>query len=539
LAARLGVPFSDSDDVIVAVARKSIPEIFAAEGEAVFRKLEAEVIATELQQFAGVLALGGGAVMTPETQANLATYVEAGGEVVYLDMNAQVVLERIAGGGRPLLEGPDCVERWQALASARQYTYRKVATIQLDTTALDLDEVVEALSVQLAGRVAQLPGRVAQLPRRVAQLPSQGAELTRVTVNLAEPYEVVIGRGAVRELPAMLRPGVNKVLAIYPEPLKNLARPTIDVLQEAGYVVIEQQVPDAEAQKTAAVLELCWQTAGLNAITRSDAVVGIGGGATTDLAGFVAASWLRGIQVVHVSTTLLGMVDAAVGGKTGINTSEGKNLVGAFHQPAGVICDLAALETLSARDFSAGLAEVIKCGFIADPQILELVAANSARLHPWPGWEAAADVWAVVAELVERAVRVKAEVTAEDPTEKGKREFLNYGHTLGHAIELAEHYQWRHGEAVAVGMVFAAELAQQQGLLSVVERDRHRSLLKAVGLPTKYHGATLAELLPAMQRDKKARGATMRFVVLDGIGAPTRLIGPTISELEAAFAEIS
>ncbi|MCL1801158.1 MAG: 3-dehydroquinate synthase, partial [Promicromonosporaceae bacterium] len=190
-------------------------------------------------------------------------------------------------------------------------------------------------------------------------------------------------------------------------------------------------------------------------------------------------------------------------------------------------------------DFTAGLAEVIKYGFIADPVILDLVAAHAAELSPWRGAETDAATWEVVAELVARSVRVKAEIAGDDPLEHGRREFLNYGHTLGHAIELAENYQWRHGEAVAVGMVFAAELAHLAGNLPGAERDRHRELLAAVGLPTGYRGASLEDLLPAMHRDKKARGAKLRFITLDGIAQPTRLEAPTEAQLTVAFSRLS
>jgi 3-dehydroquinate synthase len=302
---------------------------------------------------------------------------------------------------------------------------------------------------------------------------------------------------------------------------------------------VEQIVPDGEAQKTSEVAAECWATAGKAAITRSDAIVAVGGGATTDLGGFIAATWLRGIAVVQVATTLLAMVDAAVGGKTGINTAEGKNLVGAFHQPAAVFCDLEFLETLPARDFTAGLGEVVKYGLISDKEILGLIENNAAELNPWKGAQTDAKTWQVVEELVRRAVAVKAEVTSGDPTEKGVREFLNYGHTLGHAIEHGEHFTWRHGEAVAVGMVFAAELAALAGLLTAAEVARHRALLTAVGLPVRYSKKTLADLLPAMGRDKKTRGNRMRFIVLDGIGNPTRLVAPDQDSLEKAFQNIA
>jgi 3-dehydroquinate synthase len=235
--------------------------------------------------------------------------------------------------------------------------------------------------------------------------------------------------------------------------------------------------------------------------------------------------------VVHVPTTLLAMVDAAVGGKTGINTAQGKNLVGAFHEPAGVLCDLDALETLPRADVVAGLAEVVKAGFIVDPVILDLVESDPAGATRWDGPH--------TRELVERAITVKAEVVAQDLTESWLREILNYGHTLGHAIEQAEGYRRRHGEAVAIGMVFAAELALRSGHLGADDVARHRAVLSSVGLPTSYPGGSFDGLLAVMRRDKKSRGALLRFVVLEGIGHPVRLEGPDEALLREAFEAIS
>jgi 3-dehydroquinate synthase len=238
----------------------------------------------------------------------------------------------------------------------------------------------------------------------------------------------------------------------------------------------------------------------------------------TDLAGFVAACWLRGVRWVPVATSLLGMVDAAVGGKTGVNTAAGKNLVGAFHPPVGVLCDLSTLDELPPVDLVAGLAEVVKCGFIADPAILNLIEADPAAATDPTG--------PVLPELVERSVRVKARVVGEDLTESGLREILNYGHTLAHAIEKVEGYRWRHGHAVSVGLVFAAGLGERSGRLDPATAGRHRSVLASLGLPVSYPGG-FDELLAAMRVDKKARGAKLRFVVLDGLARPSILDGPT------------
>ncbi|KAJ1684327.1 hypothetical protein LUZ63_020620 [Rhynchospora breviuscula] len=305
-----------------------------------------------------------------------------------------------------------------------------------------------------------------------------------------------------------------------------------------GLEVLPLELPDGEAAKTADVAVRAWEALGAAGFTRSDAVVTLGGGATTDMGGFVAATWLRGVRVVHVPTTVLGMVDAAVGGKTGMNTGAGKNLVGAFHEPAGVLCDLALLDTLPRAELVSGLAEVVKCGFIADPSILDLVEAEpAAALDP---------ASPVLRELVERAVRVKAEVVSGDLRETGGdgsghpgREALNYGHTLAHAIERSTGYAVRHGEAVAIGMVFVAELARLAGRLDDATAARHARTLDLVGLPTRWQGAPFDELLALMRVDKKSRGSLLRFVVLDALARPSILAGPDEHLLREAYAALA
>jgi 3-dehydroquinate synthase len=225
------------------------------------------------------------------------------------------------------------------------------------------------------------------------------------------------------------------------------------------------------------------------------------------------------------------MVDAAVGGKTGINTAAGKNLVGAFHEPSAVLADLAALETLPRPDLVAGMAEVVKAGFIADPAILDLVEAEPAAATDPAG--------PVLPELVCRAIRVKADVVAADLRESHLREILNYGHTLGHAIERREDYRWRHGDAVSVGLVFAAELARAAGRLDGATADRHRAVLASLGLPVTYLPGVLDELIESMRGDKKARGGRLRFVVLDGLARPGRLEDPDRALLDRAYAAVT
>ncbi len=325
---------------------------------------------------------------------------------------------------------------------------------------------------------------------------------TVLHVGGASPYDVVVGHGLADRLPGILGPGVQRVALLYAGELGALADPIVDVLVQ-HYEVLALGLPDGERAKTAAVAADCWEALGEAGLTRSDAVVTVGGGATTDLGGFVAATWLRGVRVVHVPTTVLGMVDAAVGGKTGINTGAGKNLVGSFHEPAGVLCDLELLRTLPRAELVSGLGEVVKCGFIADPAILDLVeTTDPASLD--------ADS-PVLRELVERAIRVKIDVVVADLKETGGadghpgREVLNYGHTLAHAIERTSDYSVRHGEAVAIGCVYVAELSARAGTLAPDVVERHRATLRRVGLPVSYPGASFEELHELLTNG--ARGA--------------------------------
>jgi 3-dehydroquinate synthase len=361
-----------------------------------------------------------------------------------------------------------------------------------------------------------------------------------LSVGGASPYDVVVGTGLLGELPGMLGEGVRRVAVIHPRALAATGEAIREDLAAQGYDAHGIEIPDGEEAKLAPVASFCWQVLGQTGFTRSDAVVTVGGGSTTDMGGFVAATWLRGVKVVHMPTTLLAMVDAAVGGKTGMNTTEGKNLVGAFHEPAGVLCDLATLESLPRNELVSGLAEVVKCGFIADPAILDLVERDPAAAVT-PGSS-------VLRELIERAIRVKADVVGGDLRETAGtsaagghpgREVLNYGHTLGHAIEKAERYSFRHGAAVAIGMTYVAELARLAGRLDDATADRHRSVLELVGLPTSYRGADWGTLHEAMKVDKKTRGDNLRFVVLEGLARPAILTAPDPSLLVAAFAEIT
>jgi len=353
-----------------------------------------------------------------------------------------------------------------------------------------------------------------------------------VTIEVAvdPPYPVLIGTGVLDRLEDLLG-ARNKVVVLHQPALTGTAEIIRKRLSAKGIDAHRIELPDAEAGKDLPVVGFIWEVLGRIGVDRRDAVVSLGGGAATDVAGFAAATWLRGVDIVHGPTTLLAMVDAAIGGKTGINTDAGKNLVGAFHQPAAVLVDLELLATLPPNELVAGMAEVVKAGFIADPVILDLIEADpQAALDP---------AGPVLPELVRRSIQVKADVVAADEKESGLREILNYGHTLGHAIERRERYRWRHGAAVSVGLVFAAELGRLAGRLDDAVVRRHRDILTALGLPVSYDPDALPELLKYMAGDKKTRSGTLRFVVLDGLAKPGRLEGPDPALVAAAYAEVS
>ncbi|MBQ0964769.1 3-dehydroquinate synthase [Streptomyces sp. RK23] len=523
LAERLGTGYRDTDEDIVTAQGRAIAEIFVDEGEAAFRALEKEAVRTALVEHKGVLALGGGAILDADTRALL-----AGQRVVYLSMDVEEAVKRTGlNAARPLL-AVNPRKQWRELMEARRHLYEEVATAVVATDGRTPEEVTQAALDAVELTVS--PGGRPPDPRPEDAVVS---EVTRIEIGGtagSDPYEVLVGRQLLGELGGLIGTKAKRVAVIHPEALAETGDALRADLAEQGYEAIAIQVPNAEEAKTAEVAAYCWKALGQSGFTRTDVIVGVGGGASTDLAGFVAATWLRGVRWIAVPTTVLAMVDAAVGGKTGINTAEGKNLVGSFHPPAGVLCDLAALDSLPVNDYVSGLAEVIKAGFIADPAILDLIESDpqAARTPAGPH----------TAELIVRSIKVKAEVVSSDLKEAGLREILNYGHTLGHAIEKNERYKWRHGAAVSVGMHFAAELGRLAGRLDDATADRHRAILEAVGLPLHYRYDQWPKLVENMKVDKKSRGDLLRFIVLDGLAKPTVLEGPDPAVLLAAYGEV-
>lgn len=511
----MDLPFADADVEIQHDIGMGIPEFFEREGEPAFRKVEADLIADMLEDFDGIFSLGGGAPMTPSTQCALAEYIGRGGRVVYLDADPAEAMERAnRGGGRPMLNG-DADARWKKLYKERDPVFRRVANVRVRT---------RGQTPQMAAR------KVMDMIRE---------RMVHVTGSGIEPYDVRIGEGTMNHLPDVLGEGVARVALIHTQPVQRHSDHARTLLRQAGYTVSDIVVPDAEAGKTVDVANGVWRRLGDEGFTRSDAIVGLGGGAATDLAGFIAATWMRGIRYVNCPTSLLAMVDASTGGKTGINTEAGKNLVGSFYTPAGVLADMRTLATLPNDIFIEGLGEVAKSGFIMDPEILRILEDHASELRSFDGaMFLDSGLKDVVAELIEHTVGVKAYHVSADLKEAGLREFLNYGHTLGHAIEKLEHFRWRHGNAVAVGCVYAAELSHLLGYIDQDLVDYHRSLLGSLGLPTSWNNGSWSDVLALMHRDKKARGNKLRFVVLESVGHPIHLEDPPADAVEEAFRRI-
>ena len=575
LAQALGVQVTDTDAEIRRRARMTIPEIFAAEGEECFRDREHRAMRAVLDSPAaaqGVIALGGGAVLRPENRDLL-----RGHTVIYLSASPSTAAKHVGDGtGRPVM-APDAdsdqtraaqqrteeqgehagvLARMETLYAQRSPLYSEVATLTVPTDGLSPQQVAALILVALGVQTAQAVSVLAPMaegqsdsatvpdggdasPRRVrpAATTEVGSGARRVSVAGERPYDVLIGHGILAELPRIVQDapgaGAGGVTIIHAKALADRARAAEAALTNEGLRVLSIEVPNGEAAKKARVLEYLWDRLGSFRLGRDGLVVGLGGGATTDLAGLAAATWLRGVPVVQVPTTLLAMVDAAVGGKTGIDTPAGKNLVGAFHPPAAVIADLEMLSTLPDAELRAGLGEVIKCGLIADSVILDRVLADPADCLTWDS--------PVLADLVARSIAVKAAVVGEDLTEAGLREVLNYGHTYAHAIEKVTGYSWRHGEAVAVGCVFAAEIAHRNGNLSRDALALHRQSLEAVGLPTRFPEGEgrWEELKEAMMSDKKVRSGRLRLVLLDDIARSVRVQAPAESVLLSAHEAVT
>jgi shikimate kinase / 3-dehydroquinate synthase len=504
LAARLGLPFVDADAEIEAGAQLTISEIFERFGEAYFREGERRVIARLLTSGPMVLATGGGAFMNAVTRENIANH----GVSVWLKPGFEVLLARVRKkSNRPLLKTADPEQTLRELLEERSPIYA-LADFTIESHDTAHDSVVEAILQRLAPAPRGNAGALSQAKRRVDVLLG------------ARSYPIFIGPGILDDAGAeiaRIAPGVNCAVVtdarVAPLYLGRLAAS----LDQAGLRATSIVCPPGEGSKSYSEFARVVDALIEARIERRDIVVALGGGVVGDLAGFCAASLRRGVRLVQIPTTLLAQVDSSVGGKTGINSRHGKNLIGAFHQPSLVLADTACLNSLSERDFRAGFAEVVKYGLIGDRDFFEFLESN---------WR---DVFAGGPSRVEAiaiSCAAKARVVAADETEQGERALLNFGHTFGHALEKLTGYDSArlvHGEGVAIGMALAFRFSRDLGLCSGQDAMRVEQHLKAVGLPTRIGDipgfeADPGSLLAAMHQDKKVERGKLTFILARGVG---------------------
>ena len=506
LARRLGKRFVDSDHAIEARTGATIPWIFEIEGEASFRRREAEMIRELTAQEDIILATGGGAILDPASRALLAER----GTVIYLRAGIGAILQRTSHDkNRPLLQTADPRRKLEQLLAQREPLYREIADLVIDTGRPNVQSMVQTILEQLDALAA---GRA----RRAKTSMNQAAQLT-LNVELGErSYPIAIGPGLLSDPAALARHiGGNKVAivtntTVAPLYLDKVAAP----LRAAGREVVEIVLPDGEEHKHWGSLMSVFDALLANKCDRKTTLVALGGGVIGDLTGFAAASYMRGVPFVQIPTTLLAQVDSSVGGKTGINHPLGKNMIGAFYQPRAVLADTSTLSTLPDRELSAGLAEVIKHGAILDAAFFDWIEANIKAL--------VAREPAALAHAIARSCEIKADVVRKDEREGGLRAVLNFGHTFGHAIEAGLGYgEWLHGEAVGCGMVMAADLSHRLGLIDAAALERLRALVQAAGLPTVAPDLGIERWIELMEVDKKNEGGAIKFILLKPLGSPS------------------
>ena len=511
LARRLGMQFVDSDHEIEARTGASVPWIFEIEGEPSFRRREADMI-RELTAASGlVLATGGGAVLNPDSRRLLSER----GTVIYLRASVNSILARTSHDkNRPLLQTADPRKKLEDLTAQREPLYREIADLVIDTGRPNVQSMVQTILDQLAAIDTARQ-------RTKARTHMNEQACTTLNVDLGErSYPILIGRGLLDDGELLTRyigtsSGAGGKIAIVtnttiaPLYLEKVAAP----LRASGREIVTIVLPDGEEYKNWQSLNLVFDALLANKCDRKTTLVALGGGVIGDLTGYAAASYMRGVPFVQIPTTLLSQVDSSVGGKTGINHPLGKNMIGAFYQPRAVIADTATLDTLPARELSAGLAEVIKHGAVLDLSFFEWIEANIGKL--------VARDHAALAHAILRSCEIKADVVRRDEREGGLRAVLNFGHTFGHAIENGLGYgAWLHGEAVGCGMVMAADLSHRLGLLGADDALRVRRLVKAAGLPVTAPDLGAERWIELMEVDKKNEGGAIKFILLKPLGSP-------------------
>jgi len=501
--------FVDLDDEIVAKAGKAIPEIFADDGEEQFRDLESRVLQTVSSASQQVISTGGGIV----TDASNRSAMASSGFVVLLDASAETILQRLQeqsledpGVVRPMLDSDNPLERIRSLKSQRQVHY---------TTAHYTVHTDGLTPVQVAEQI--LAAWNMQNDQPEANTDDQYPDLASVVHTSQGDYPIWVGWGILDELgerlKRLLSPGTAYVIC--DEGTSRHARRAQFALETAGIAAHVFQMPAGEQHKTLETVEHVYAWLADRKAERGHIIVAVGGGVVGDLAGLVAATYLRGMPFAQVPTSLLAMMDAAIGGKVAVDLPQGKNLVGAFYQPRFVLSDVSTLQTLPQRELTSGWAEAIKHGLILQPDLLDSFERDRddiLALKP-----------DVATDIIRRSVAVKANVVSQDERETlGVRILLNYGHTLGHAIEAASGYgNFLHGEAVSVGMMGAAYIGNAMGMMSDKEVDRQRAILESYGLPLTCGEINVEAVNNAMLSDKKTAGRAIRWVLLDGIGKAT------------------
>ena len=522
LARRLDMTFIDSDHEIEARTGATIPWIFEIEGEASFRRREADVIRELTAQNGIVLATGGGAVLNPDSRALLAER----GTVIYLRASVSSILQRTAHDkNRPLLQTADPRRKLEDLTAQREPLYREIADMVIDTGRPNVQSMVQTILDQLEADNAA---------REQANAKTTMNEQACISLNVElgdRSYPIAIGRGLLDDASLLNRHigGSGKVAivtntTVAPLYLDKVAGP----LRAAGREVVPIILRDGEEFKNWESLNEVFDALLANKCDRKTTLVALGGGVIGDMTGFAAATYMRGVPFVQIPTTLLAQVDSSVGGKTGINHPLGKNMIGAFYQPRAVIADTATLDTLPDRELSAGLAEVIKHGAILDAGFFDWIEANIAKLM--------ARDHAALAHAIARSCEIKSDVVARDEREGGLRAVLNFGHTFGHAIESGLGYgEWLHGEAVGCGMVMAADLSRRLGLIDDAAVDRVRALVKAAGLPVVAPDLGTDRWIELMEVDKKNEGGAIKFILLKPLGSPSITNAPR-ELLEATLA---
>jgi len=525
LAERLKRPFVDLDDVIEADAGQSVAEIFSNEGEAGFRERESRNLQGTLESDGVVVAVGGGAPMREDNWAR----IRDGNCVVALTAEPTELARRLNGStDRPLLQSGKA-SAIATLLPSRLPRYLEAALV-VKSDGLDPADVAEQVKGRLsAGGLQRIPIDVPGSPHEV----TLGYGLTHLVPSAVRRRNPsAVGAGAsLKPSPVYVGGQGGSVLVVTDEHVERRAKPLMDALASDGIAAQLHVIPAGEAAKELSVLAGIYAGLAAAGVDRQGALIALGGGSVGDVAGFAAATWMRGIRLIQMPTTLLAVVDSSIGGKTGVNLPAGKNLVGAVHQPCAILCDLDYLGTLPEKEFRASFAEIIKAAVISDRQFFDWLRQNLSGL--------AGGRPPIVREAIVRAIAIKASVIGRDPNESGVRAVLNYGHTVGHALERAAGYgRLRHGEAVAWGMEVAARISLRAGACLPEAVELQHGLLRDSGLLTGRPAIAHAKLIEAMRHDKKTWAGEPRWVLLREIGRAEYGQSVDPSVVEAALAEV-